>query len=402
MKCRGCHGEKTKLILDLGYQPWGNDFRPIENYFPPNSYPLQLFYCHDCSLVQLGHTIPKESMFVDHAYLSGSTKALKRHFDSISKAILDRWPLSSKDLILDIGGNDGSFLSFFKECGVRCLNVDSGRLQAAQSELNKVPCLNKFFNESLANEILQNYGPCKVIHGAGILFHLEELHSVFRGIKLLLENEGTLVAQFIYLPDMVRNLAYDQIYHEHLVYYSIRSFNRLLKSFDLEIFDAEISPIHGGSCIAFITHYGTRQRTLNLNRLEELEVESGFDDYQIYEGFAAGVIDSASRLKKIIADLKAQGKTIQALGAPVKGSTLLNYSGLSEKELDCAVEINPFKCNTFYPGTRIPVFHQDLMLEPDVYLLLSWNFKEDILASIESFRKRGGQVLIPIPRPYLV
>lgn len=402
MNCRSCKKDNLKLILDLTDQAWGNDFIPIDQNRRSLNYPLQLYFCQNCSMVQLGHTVPKETMFVDHAYLSGTTQSLKKHFVEIGEEILLREPLKKNDLVLDIGGNDGTFLKFFHDKDIRTLNIDSGKIQAEKCRENGIECLNTFFNTSSAKQILEQYGPAKIIHGSGILFHLEELHSAFEGIRDILATDGVLVAEFIYLPEMVKNCAYDQIYHEHLLYYSLHSFSRLLEQFNLEFHDAYLAPIHGGSCIAFISAKGTRTKSTRLLEMTALEEREGFDKFEVYAEFAKKVNQAKHDLNSMIKKFKSEGASIQALGAPVKGSTLINYCGLTHNELDCAVEINDYKCNTYYPGTQIPVYHERDVKVPDVYLLLSWNFKDEILARMKSFFNSGGKVIVPIPTPYVV
>ena len=402
MNCRCCGGDRLELVLDLHRQPWGNDFIPQTEDVRSEAYPLELFFCHDCTMVQIGYTVPKEKMFVDHRYVSGTTKSLTRHFEEVRDRILARVDFGADDYVLDVGGNDGTFLSTFLPKGVKVLNVDSGRLQAQLSEKAGVACLNDFFNEETALKVLEERGPARVIHGSGVFFHLEELHSAFAGIKKLLAEDGVVVAEFIYLPGMVRSCAFDQIYHEHLVYYTVQSFNGLLRRHGLEITDAELVPIHGGSCIAYITHAGARAKTDALEAIIADEVAGGFDTIDAYRAFARRTEALRDTVRALIGDAHAKGLRIQALGAPVKGSTIMNYCGFDETQFECAVEINDLKCGTWFPGTRIPVLHQNAVEAPDLYFMLSWNFKDEILAKLADFRAKGGKVLIPVPEPHIV
>ncbi len=401
MNCRNCHGENLELVIDLGMQPWGNNFLPISVNQTVPLYPLQSFFCHGCTMMQLGYTVPKETMFVDHNYVSGTTHSLRVHFKKLCEDMLKKIKFQDTDYVLDIGGNDGTFLAQF-ENKVKVLNVDSGVKQAEISNSNGIECINQFFNLKTAQQILSTRGHAKAIHGSGVFFHLEELHSVFEGIELLLAKDGVLVAEFIYLPDMVRNGAYDQIYHEHLLYYTLHSFSKLLAKHHLEIHDAELLPIHGGSCIAYISHQGEQKQTERLKDLLAIEENEGFNTADCYKQFAKRITGMRNDLVAIIRDLKNQGKSIQALGAPVKGSTIINYCQLSHNELDCAVEVNRLKCETYFPGTKIPVYHQDEVEKPDAYLLLSWNFKDEILSKLNDFRANGGKIISPLPQPELI
>lgn len=398
MKCRCCGSLETEKVLDLGSQPWGNDFIPMTEGRMADRYPLELFFCNACTMVQIGHTVPKEKMFLDHDYLSGTTKSLARHFDEVCDKILSRMPVEGGEYVLDIGGNDGTFLKGFVRRSVDVLNVDSGRLQARLSQEGGVPCMNTFFNAETASTIRADRGPAKVIHGSGIFFHLEELHSVFSGIQHLLDRDGMLVAEFIYLPGMVQSCAFDQIYHEHLLYYTIQSFQKVLGQHGLTIFDAEIVPIHGGSCIAYIGHEGVREPTEALRTLVQAEIDGGFHLSETYRGFARRAEGLRDALVEMVHDARAKGLRVQALGAPVKGSTIVNYCGFTEQDIESAVEINEFKCGKWLPGTRIPVHHQDRVAPPDVYLMLSWNFRDEILSRLSDYRAAGGKVIVPIPR----
>ncbi|OGG93479.1 MAG: hypothetical protein A2527_01705 [Candidatus Lambdaproteobacteria bacterium RIFOXYD2_FULL_50_16] len=401
-KCRSCGAENLVLVLDLGKQPWGNHFVPIEEFTGHPTYPLEAYFCEACTMVQIGYTVPKELMFTSHNYVSGTTRSLKIHFEKIGEDILKRAAFGPTDYILDIGGNDGTFLEYFHRLGKRVLNVDSGVKQAKLSNDKGIECRNQFFNLESAQAILAERGQALVIHGSGVFFHLEELHSVFEGIKVLLAPKGMVVAEFIYLPEMVHNNAFDQIYHEHLLYYSLKSFGYLLAQHGLEIYDAQLMPIHGGSCIAYIGHQGGHAKTEALAAMIQAEQAGKFDQVETYLEFAKRVATLKNQMTEMIEGLKAEGKSIQALGAPVKGSTIINYCGLDESVIDCAVEINPMKCGTYVPGTRIPVYHQDQTPAPDVYLMLSWNFKTEILEKLKDFRANGGQVLMPIPHPELI
>ncbi len=400
--CRCCSSDRLKSVCDLGLQPWGNDFVPIEQGGSKDLYPLELFYCEDCGMVQLNYTVPKEKMFMNHSYLSGTTKTLQLHFVNVGKQFEVKFPYLKKSKILDVGGNDGTFLKFFKDNDYTVVNVDSGVLQSDLARSNGITTYNAFFNETSAQKILKDYGKFKAIHGSGIFFHLEELHSAFQGLKMLLDVDGVLIAEFIYLPEMMRKVAYDQIYHEHLLYYSLTTFNRLLSMFGLEVFDVHFAPIHGGTCIAYAGHPDQYSKTDALVTALKDEESSGILTYNKMKEFEVQIKRNGVTLKNIVSDIKKEGKTIYCLGAPVKGTTLLHFSQLSEKEISYATEVNEHKCGTYYPGTKIPVVLQGSVPEPDYYLLLAWNFQEEILPRLENFRKNGGKVIIPVPEARVI
>lgn len=400
--CRNCGKTQLDLILDLGMQPWGNDFIKISENRQADRYPLELLRCVDCAMVQIGHTLPKEVLFVDHHYMSGTTRSLTAHFDWVAGRILERLQRVAADYAVDIGGNDGTFLKCLVRRGMRVLNVESGTRQAERSSAAGVECLNEFFNAETAAKVLSDRGPARLIHGSGVFFHLEELHSVFEGVRALLAYDGLLVAQIIYLPEMIRNCAFDQIYHEHLLYYTLTTLGDLLGRHGLAIHDCEFAPIHGGSCIVYAGHAG--RATASPACAEQLarERSDGFLDLPVYREFAVRTEALCEHLCEHIRAFRARGKRIFTLGAPVKGSTIVNYCGWTEREIECATEINELKCGTYVPGTRIPVVHQSAAGEPDLFVLLSWNFKDEILASLGDYRKNGGAILVPIPDAELI
>ena len=399
--CRSCFGHELEEVLDLGAQPWGNDFIQIGLNKQAVSYPLRLYFCHSCSMVQIDHTVPKELMFVDHSYMSGTTKSLKQHFESVGKMIFERYDMTGTR-ILDIGGNDGTFLEYFNDQGVQVLNVESAHRQATESQNKNIETMHEFFNLETAKTIFAEYGTMRVIHGSGVLFHLEELHSVFEGIEILLDENGVLIAEFIYLPGMVANCAYDQIYHEHLLYYSLFSLQKLLGQFGLEIFDSALVKIHGGSCVAHIARKGKYEPSHAFKSMLHAEISDRMETVGVYQAFGKKSLQQREIMQSTIADLKSANQRIHALGAPVKGSTIINFCDLSNNEIECAVEINPYKFGTYVPGTLIPVLDEHKVEPPDVYLLLAWNFAEEILPRFANFRASSGKFLIPIPTPKLI
>ena len=224
-KCRICDSSNIVKFLSLGIQPWCDNFLKESDLSKSEpEYPLELFFCNHCTLVQLGYTVPKETMFIDYVYLSGTTRSLEEHFKLTAKHIVDKFNLNSADLVLDIGSNDGTFLDKFKNLGVKVLGVDPGKKQTELATKKGIETVNDFFNEDVAERILKKFGKTSIISAAGVFFHLEELHSVVKGIKKLLTDKGVFVIQATYLPSMIEKNAFDIVYHEHLVFYTLKTF----------------------------------------------------------------------------------------------------------------------------------------------------------------------------------
>lgn len=395
MKCRVCGNTHLSLAIDLGKQPWGNHFLNENEVGKEPFYPLEVVYCHDCQTSQLNYTVQKEVMFSNHTYLSGMTKTLCTHFDETAQ-LLDATFFASrgKKRALDIGSNDGSQLQSYKRLGYDVLGVESSLQTAAIANTNGIPTLQAFFNEQTAKGI---GGRFDVINASGVFFHLEELHSVTDGIKMLLGDDGVFSVQFLYIKNIFENSAFDQIYHEHLLYYSLKTLSHLLGLHALELFDAYHSPIHGGSIIAYVGHPGKHAKTERLIALLEQEETAQVNEYQTYLDFAASLAAMKEENLSYLEQKKREGKTIYGMGAPVKGNTLLNYFGIGKQYLDCLVEKNRLRKDLFSPGMHLPiVIEEELSQPPDVYYVLAWNFKNEILKRNAHLIDQGVEFYFPV------
>ena len=395
MECRVCDSKHLELVIDLGDQPWCNHFLKAEELGKEPFYPLKVVYCHDCSTAQLDYTVKKEIMFGDHTYLSGVTKSLSNHFEEVAKEIDQqfgsRWPQKA---VLDIGSNDGTQLKHFQTLGYEVIGVESSKTTAKIANDASVPTLNEYFNENLIRSLNKQY---QVINASGVFFHLEELHSVCRGIKAGLADDGVFVVQFLYMPSIVDNLAFDQIYHEHLLYYSLQTINVLLRRHGLEMFDARLAPIHGGSMIAYVSHTGKEAPTERLKQLQKAEQDSGFNAIETYQQFNRDIQQLRLENQAYLQSKKAQGKTVYAMGAPVKGNTLLNYFDVGPDLVQGLVEINRLRKGLYSPGMHIPILMEDeLPKKPDVYYVLAWNFKQEILKRYADLIEQGVEFYFPI------
>ncbi len=395
MICRVCDGNKLEKVLDLGNQPWCNHFLKPEEVGTEPTYPLRVVYCHDCSTTQLDYTVKKEIMFGDHTYLSGVTKSLSSHFKSVADEIDAIVPHKDrKKTVLDIGSNDGTQLKHFQALGYEVLGVESSKTTAKIAMDDNVPTLNAFFNLETAKNIGKKFD---VINAAGVFFHLEELHSVTEGIRESLEPDGTFMVQFLYMKKIVENLAFDQIYHEHLLYYNLKNIEVLLNRHGLEMFDCKLTPIHGGSMIGYVTHKGQKAKTQRYLEACASENAAKSNDIATYHEFAKRVEKMKERDIAYLDQKKKEGKTIFGMGAPVKGNTLLNYFGVGKKHLECLVEKNTLRKGLISPGMHLPVLiESELTTTPDVYYVLAWNFRKEILANNKHLIEKGVEFYFPV------
>lgn len=393
--CLVCGSPKLERVIDLGMQPWCNNFLSGKEASGDDFYPLRLIYCHNCSTPQLDYRVPKEVMFSDHTYLSGITSSLSGHFLNVAKEVDSRFfgDIKQKS-VLDIGSNDGTQLQHFKNMGYDVLGVESSKTTAQIANASGIPTINDFFNYDFVCKLGREF---HVINAAGVFFHLEELHSATDGIRAALKEDGVFVVQFLYMKRIVENLAFDQIYHEHLLYYNLLNIEVLLNQHGLSMFDAYLAPIHGGSVVGFITHRGKREpseRLLALREAERLERANEFETYVAF-GKRTEALKEANLI--YLNQKKRDGKRIFGFGAPAKGNTLLNYFGIGTRYIDCLVEKNALRRGLYSPGMKIPIIMEgELIEQPDIYYVLAWNFKKEILANNLHLIDRGVEFYFPI------
>lgn len=396
MICRSCNSKNLSSILDLGEQPWCNDFLVKEKIGKENTYPLNLMHCNDCSLLQLSHTVAKETMFGDHSYLSGVTKTLRNHFYDVAVENVKHFSISDDDLVVDIGGNDGTQLQQYKKAGINnLLNVECAKRVSDVSRKNGIKTITEYFNRDCVEKYIGEKS-VKLYNASGVFFHLEELHSVIEGIKFSLRDDGVLIVQFMYAGTMIEKLNFDTIYHEHLLYYTISSLEKLLSRYGLTIFDAYYSEIHSGSIIAKITHTDGELDSKTQRFLELWEKDKKYT-IEAFREFSEKIQHRKEHLRDFLINLKENGKTIYAYGAPAKGNTLLNYFNIDHTLIDKAVEINEMKIGNYLPGSHIPITKESEDDLPDYYLLLSHNFEEEIIKRNKDIIAGGVRFIVPFP-----
>ncbi len=395
MICRVCDSTHLSPAVDLGRQPWANHFlKPAEAGTEP-FYPLSVVMCDRCGTAQLDYTVPKETMFADHTYLSGTTKTLSDHFQSVAQAVDERYFKDrTRKAMLDIGSNDGTQLRHYRALGYDIVGVEPAILPSDLANAAGLTTVRAFFNEQTARSLNRTF---EVINASGVFFHLEELHSVTEGIRHCLAPDGVFVIQFLYMKRIVENDAFDQIYHEHLLYYNLRTLDTLLRRHGLALFDAELSPIHGGSIIAHVTHAPAARPSARLADFIAAEDAAGANTLSWYHDFGRRIALRREENRAYLEQCRKAGKRVFGLGAPVKGNTLLNYYGIGPELIECLTERNPHRRGLLAPGSHIPVRIEDEFTEvPDVYYVLAWNFRKEILARYAHLIARGVEFYFPV------
>lgn len=403
MPCRVCHSERLEQFLDLGDQPHCDSLLlPADLSRREPYYPLQVCFCHECTAVQINYTVPKETMFGEYLYVSGTTQTLRTHFQNSTDRLVARLGLKANDLVVDIGSNDGTWLACYNKYGLRTLGVDGARNLAEMANARGIETWAKFFNADVAREIIATKGRAKLVTAAGVFFHLEELHSVTEGIAELIRDGGVFCVQAISLTAMLRYTQFDQVYHEHLTYWTVKSLERLFGQYGLEIFFADMLPIHGGSMELLVAPKGSQPIDASVAKMRADEEQLGCHRIETYRNFAKRVREIETELMGILRDYATQGKTVQAFGAPAKGATLLNSFHITTDLVQCAVEVNSLKIGKYIPGARLPIVDEKTTTPPDAYLILAWNFLSEFLPKKREYIMAGGEFIVPIPRPVVI
>lgn len=401
--CRACGGVRLQSFLELGPQPLANSFRQSPADFADEpKYPLDVYFCESCSLVQLLDVIDPEVLFRDYIYVTGTSDTIAAHNASYAATVVELLGLGPEDLVVEVASNDGSLLRHFQACGTRVLGVEPATNIAAIAESAGVPTVNRFFDRATALELRQEVGAAKAVIGNNVLAHVDETQDFLRGCKELVHRAGLVIVEVPYLAEMIERLEYDTIYHEHLCYFSITTLMRLFQEVGLSIVRVDRVPVHGGSVRVYARpQERSAQPEPKVLEAARSEARSGLTDLSRYHRFAEHVASHRQSLRDLLQSLVEDGKSVAGYGAPAKGNTLLNYCGIDTRWLPYTTDKNPLKVGRYTPGMHIPVLPVATLLErrPEYTLILAWNFAEEIMRQQQDYRAQGGHFIIPIPEP---
>jgi hypothetical protein len=383
-----------------------NSFLRLESEFHSEAYfPLEVYYCNNCSLIQLLDVIDPEVLFRNYIYVTGTSDTIANHNVGYAKAVVESLKPDPTDLVVEIASNDGSLLKCFQPHNVRTLGVEPAVNIAEIANSRGVETINRFFNSKAAAEIREEYGPAKAVIGNNVLAHVDESRDFLLGCKTLLGDDGLVIIEVPYLRELLDRLEYDTIYHEHLCYFSVSTLMRLCDEVGLSLVRVDRVPVHGGSLRLYAgrpEYYG--KHSPSVQSIVEEESSIGINNFGPYEQFAHAVENSKIALLDLLESIISQGKSIAGYGAPAKGNTLLNYCHIDTRLVPYTVDKSPLKLNLYTPGMHIPVLPVETLLErqPDYVLILAWNFAQEIMLQQDEYHQRGGQFIIPIPAPKVV
>ncbi len=404
--CRICRSAKLELILSFGPTPLANAFLDErDRYGSELSFPLDVYLCKDCGFVQLLDVVNPVVLFKDYVYVSSTSPVFVEHFETFAKQASLKLGLSKKSFVVDIGSNDGILLKPFKKLGVRVLGVEPDTIIAGFARKAGVPTISEFFTPKTAKKIVKQYGSADIVTATNVFAHIDDIHEVMLGVKILLKKEGVFVMEASYLVDVLEKNLFDTVYHEHLSYYSVSALKIFFEGAGMKIVDVERVASHGGSLRVFAQKKeASGTPSSSVGKLLALEKRLKLQDEETYRAYELRILINRAKLLTLLTGLKKDGKRIAGYGAPAKGNTLLNFFSIGKELLDYIVDDSPHKQGKHTPGKRIPVVASTRLINdpPDYLLILAWNFAPSIIAKNETFRKKGGKFIIPVPTPRII
>jgi len=402
--CQVCESSEIQPVLFLGYLPPVNQMRVIgQRPAEQPSYPAQLLHCRRCELVQLGLIVDPQILFPpEYPYTSGTTRILRENFAELYQEVCERFPLQAHHLVVDVGSNDGTLLSNFKNGGQRVRGIEPSQVGNLAIQAG-IPTWISFFGPEIAAKVRNEEGPARVVTATNVFAHMENIHEMLDSILHLMDEDGVFISESHYLIALLETLQYDTIYHEHLRYYSLHSLQFLLKMHGLDVIHAKRIPTHGGSIRVYAARAGRRSPDSSVDEILAQEKTTGDTEQQLRE-FRNRVMLSKLDLLSLLAGIRARGERVYGIGAPSRASTLINYVGLDDAVLDCVLEVKGSqKTGKYMPGTLIPVIEETRLYEdqPDYALLLSWHIADELVPKL---RKNGfrGKYIVPLPVPRIL
>ena len=405
LKC-ACHGEDLIPFLQVANTPLANGFLRKEDLnLDEPSFPLTLCLCKKSKLVQLSYQVEPEKMFSHYVYVTSTSKTFRKHFLDLANHIVDTFNLQKEDLVIDIGSNDGLLLGEIQKRGVLVLGVEPASNIAKIANEKGVETINGFFSKEICDEVIASKKRPKIITATNVYAHIPNLNRVTENIKYLMDDDTTFIIEVQYFCDMVLLKTFDNVYHEHVFYWTMTSLRNFLLDFDMSIFDVEHVDTHGGSLRVYIKKSnGNQLLSDNVKNLLEKEDKLGVNEISYYEHFSTSLNSVRGELQNLMKSLVDQNKRIVGYGAPAKSTTLLHYCQITNKQIEYIVDDNPLKVSLYTPGTHIEIMERNSLLNDNVdyVLILAWNFAEEIIEKNKELLNKGVKFIIPFPQLRIV
>jgi len=398
-KCMNCRSQKLERFIDFGHQPSGNFFPKLDEINEEQTFPFAMLVCTECWQVQIEEFPSVKHTFSNHPYITGINQPVVLHFQRLANDIIEKYSIPKNSLVLDIGANDGTLLSKFREKGMNILGIDPNRGTGKLARKQDITIFQSFWNKETAKAMkMLNISP-DVITATSVFYHIEDLHSFVQGLDTLMGKDTIFCTQCVYMKEVIENKQFDHFYHEHTMIHAITPLKSLFKKYNLRLLDVDFYSIHGGS---FVLYVGREESSFPTStKIEDIitkEEQIGLNQIETYYNFTKEVEYNKQNLITLLKELKSSGKRVFGLGAPLKGSTLLNYYAIKPDLIECITEINEHKIGRYTPGTHIPIISEtDIIEQPDYYLLLSWNFLDFFTEKYHEYLANGGKFIVPHP-----
>ena len=402
-RCRFCRTGLQRTFVDLGLSPLcetypkAADFHRGEVY-----YPLHVYVCENCFLVQLEEYESAENIFSDYAYFSSFSDSWLKHSENYCNKMASRFGLNQNSFVVEVASNDGYLLQYFVQQGIPVLGIEPAANVAKVAMEKSVPSLVRFFGTELAKELAADGRCADLVLGNNVLAQVPDLNDFVEGLKILLKPEGVLTLEFPHLLKLIELNEFDTIYHEHFSYFSMLTTVRIMEAHGLKVFDVEELKSHGGSLRVYACRAECSKHPLQpaVEKVLADEEKAGLFSPEGYEGYALQVRETKMALVEFLLTAVKQGKSVAGYGAPGKSATLLHYCGIGKDLIEYTVDRSPYKQGRFLPGNHIPIFHPDRIREtrPDYVVILPWNLKDEIMEQLRFIREWGGRFVVPIPK----
>lgn len=401
--CRFCGMHLNHLFCDLGMSPLSNSYLTKEQLYELEPfYPLEVYVCESCFLVQIEEFETPDKIFSDYAYFSSYSDTWLKHSKTYVDKMIRLFGLTTNSYVVEIASNDGYLLQYFVENKIPVLGIEPAKNVVKEAVKRGVPTETVFFSTETARRLVAEGKAADLLLGKNVLPHVPDLNDFVAGLKIALKPQGVITMEFPHLMRLMEGNQFDTIYHEHFSYFSYLTVERVFAFHGLIVFDVEELSTHGGSLRIYARHEtdSTKPVLPAVSALKRREINAGYTDTKIYLNFAEKVRIIKRDLLSFLIKARKNGNSIVGYGAPAKGNTLLNYCGIRTDFIDYTVDRSPYKQGLYLPGTHIPVCYPDKIKEtkPDFILILPWNIKEEIIEQISYVREWGCKFIVPIPR----
>lgn len=405
--CRFCGKPLTKTFVDLGMTPLSNSYIKKENLLKPEMYyPLYVYVCESCFLVQLEQFEIPEKIFSDYAYFSSYSRSWLQHAKIYAKKVISEFNLHSQSQVVEIASNDGYLLQYFVEQGIPSLGIEPAHNVAEKAIKKGINTRMCFFNKGVAETLVKEGLQADLLIGNNVLAHVPNLNDFVEGLKILLKPSGIITMEFPHLMRLMQQNQFDTIYHEHFSYFSLITILKIFKKHGLCVFNVEELSTHGGSIRVYAKHQYNQSIPIsnNVDKLIMIEKSYKLDSIEVYKSFSEKIQEFKKSILEIFINIKKQNKKIVGYGAPAKGNTLLNFCGIGTDFIDYTVDRNPYKQGLYLPGTHIPIFSVDKIEEtkPDYVVILPWNLKDEVINQMSIIKNWGGRFILLIPEIEIV